>query len=378
MNDLETSLRDAFVTRAGAVPYDPAAYGAIVRRRERRRVTRLTQPAIALAATVALVGASVLVTRSSERHTVAVSGGPRRLIALRSFGSYADGSHRTDAVVLDSAGLTGPPVLHITNDTYDLRAVTAAGDGRTFYGTGVPRGLSGCRLALLRIDPEVGTTPIGWVSGWQPSVAVSRDGRQLAYASRLADPESCSETNTVAVSVRDLATGAERTWTGPTEGTRTPSELTWSPDGRTLAYEWGLTVGTLDTRQPGTAISPPRDRLDFSHSPKGALCSAETPAYLPTGELVVGWRCVGGGVSLQDVRVFDARRQLAGRLLFRLPTSAGPTWLALDPTGRYALAGLRPKHHSGAEDRIEVVYWNGKGRPKPVDTGDASMEFIAW
>jgi hypothetical protein len=111
---------------------------------------------------------------------------------------------------------------------------------------------------IFRVAADGGTPSEELVSGVSP--AVSPDGRKLAYAvaGPGADPASGERRCQNAVVVRDLRTGAERTWRYPD----TPdyamnlyqqaviTEIAWAPDSTRLAYTLsyeGDSVSILDT-----------------------------------------------------------------------------------------------------------------------------------
>jgi hypothetical protein len=108
---------------------------------------------------------------------------------------------------------------------------------------------------IYQVPADGHSAPVAILTGVSP--AVSPDGRKLAYAVATAKPgeeRHCQN----AVVVRDLQTGAERTWRYPdTPDFATPlyqdaviSEIDWAPDSTRLAYTLsyeGDSVSVLDT-----------------------------------------------------------------------------------------------------------------------------------
>jgi WD40 repeat protein len=133
-----------------------------------------------------------------------------------------------------------------------LQAVSLSPDrSQVFYSL-----VGDCGPATIYQVPADGhSAPVAISTGVSP--AVSPDGRKLAYA--VATPKPGEERHCQnAVVVRDLQTGAERTWRYPdTPDFATPlyqdavvSEIDWAPDSTRLAYTLsyeGDSVSVLDT-----------------------------------------------------------------------------------------------------------------------------------
>ncbi len=107
---------------------------------------------------------------------------------------------------------------------------------------------------IYRVPADGHSAAVVAFSGVSP--AVSPDGRKLAYA--VAAPSKTERHCQNAVVVRDLQTGAERTWRYPdTPDFATPlfqdaviSEIDWAPDSNRLAYTLsyeGDTISVLNT-----------------------------------------------------------------------------------------------------------------------------------
>lgn len=250
---------------------------------------------------------------------------PTALVAVRSTGEVALVDSATGTVVRVLAthqpGAVGAPAI-----TPDRRSVYYAVDPGC--GTG---GLH--RVALDgRSAPEL----VG--KGVAP--AVSPDGRSLAYA-RAAVAGGCPN----AVVVRDLTTGAERTWAYP-DGEEFRSALylegviariAWAPDSRRLAYTLsyeGDTVAVLDTVTHSdlgqtTEVVVPGGGGDSRH-----------PAWqASTGRLAV---VNSAFACCYDDNYDGPRRTLAVELPSRkvenvLAPGREPSWLDFDLTGRHLL-----------------------------------------
>jgi hypothetical protein len=107
---------------------------------------------------------------------------------------------------------------------------------------------------IYRVPSDGHSAAVAILTGASP--AVSPDGRKLAYA--VATPSQAERQCQNAVVVRDLQTGAERTWRYPdTPDYDTPlyrdaviSEIDWAPDSTRLAYTLsyeGESVSVLNT-----------------------------------------------------------------------------------------------------------------------------------
>jgi hypothetical protein len=108
--------------------------------------------------------------------------------------------------------------------------------------------------SIYQVPADGHAAAIAILTGASP--AVSPDGRKLAYA--VADPQAADRHCQNSVVVRDLQTGAERTWRYPdTPDYATPlyqdaviSEIEWAPDSTRLAYTLsyeGDSISVLDT-----------------------------------------------------------------------------------------------------------------------------------
>ena len=132
-----------------------------------------------------------------------------------------------------------------------LQSVTLTPDRREAYYSLV----GDCGAATIyRVPTDGSMSSVAILTGVSP--AVSPDGRKLAYA--VAAPSQEERHCQNAVVVRDLQTGAERTWRYPdTPDYATPlfqdaviSEIDWAPDSIRLAYTLsyeGDSVSVLNT-----------------------------------------------------------------------------------------------------------------------------------
>ncbi len=136
-----------------------------------------------------------------------------------------------------------------------LQSVTLTPDRSEVYYSLV----GDCGVATMyRVPADGHLSAVAILTGMSP--AVSPDGRRLAYAA--ATPSSAERHCQNAVVVRDLQTGAERTWRYPdTPDYATPlfqdaviSEIDWAPDSTRLAYTLsyeGDTISVLNTETDG-------------------------------------------------------------------------------------------------------------------------------
>ena len=134
-----------------------------------------------------------------------------------------------------------------------LQGVTLTPDrGEVFYSL-----VGDCAAATIyRVPADGHLSAVAMLTGMSP--AVSPDGRKLAYAAAVATPPQAERHCQNAIVVRDLQTGAERTWRYPdTPDYATPlfqdaviSEIDWAPDSTRLAYTLsyeGDTISVLNT-----------------------------------------------------------------------------------------------------------------------------------
>jgi hypothetical protein len=204
--------------------------------------------------------------------------------------------------------------------------------------------------------------------------AVSPDGKLLAYVAETRG-SAIRGVGPTGIVVRDLASGAQRTWVLPAADAYIPA-MNWSPDGRHLAVTTGAGPGpvtlVLDTTAPGRTLGAAR-RMP-----------------LPPGVSWAGYLTARTGVGVAEAGAYPALRtslievdvrtgQVIGPLttlrqgLSTMNSYDGPEGkIQPDPTGRYFLiTGSGPfeklpgETTSGADG--EIFLWTaGTRQPVPI------------
>jgi Tol biopolymer transport system component len=146
----------------------------------------------------------------------------------------------------------GKVIRYLTGAIGGTFSFTLSEDGDTVWFTDNDT----CQGGLHRV-PYRGGAAIkvsGAVNG--EGLTVSPDGSKIAY-----QPFSCPAPSSVAIAVLDLRTGQRRTWWSPSMK-ETLESMTWSSDGRHLAYvelsgtgEGRTRASLLDTASPGTSLA---------------------------------------------------------------------------------------------------------------------------
>ena len=371
MNDLEHALRDALDARATAVTTDPAAYGAVVRRRERRRLRRWTTLAVAgAAATAAVTGVVVLrpAPRADDAARQPLAPPPRVMAAV------------VDGRLVFSDPATGTPHRGFGGGpaTYDITSVTAS-DGRFYTGATRTTRAGACWSLLNRFTADVKARSISTtdVAGANPlrghitGVTVSPDGRSLAYAVKVAHPDGqCSARQEVRV--RDLATGAERTWTRDPEATiSTPVVTTprWAPDNRHLVLGGGFAV--LDTAAPATTYGlDDQDQVSIGRD----RCEVSARVYHPrTGTELVGTKCGFEHPELEGLYELGPDRRKTARLLFQSGGGENRVHaVSFDASGDHALVLI------GDIAGNALFRWDRDAGLRLVSARGDGVEQVAW
>lgn len=226
----------------------------------------------------------------------------------RTFASAAPGEPASFFALLDGRAVQEPTGDgNLIQDLGPAEAVAPATGGAWISrSTGTCRS----RVELRGSDRATGFDPHGAV----PELALSPDGRQLAYARTVADPiitedgDGCGSSDLI---VRDIARGTERIWSHST-GSGAISSLSWAADSTRVAFQTvvccdrSTTLYVLDTttnpvvisRLPERKIAPNRAALHdaFFHDPAfagnellvlGDFSGDVSAAGVPTGYAVV-------------------------------------------------------------------------------------------
>jgi peptidyl-prolyl cis-trans isomerase B (cyclophilin B) len=252
MTDLEELFQDAaaFAEQGEHAPSDPV--GQVARARVARRRRQWTMIGVPAAAAVAVVGIAVAASLLPLHHDGAVA--TRDASAPTAFVALVGGR----------AGTFDAEDGHRIRDFGPARAIATAPDGVwTSSGTG-------CRSVLRFfhagqssfLDAEV---PI---EGYVGALAISPQGRTLAFTVGRGKRGSSAglPCGTPDLIVRDARTGMQRTWDG-TADSGDISQLAWSADGTTLAFQTtvccdaSVTLHVLnvdDAMTPVTQVPSPR------------------------------------------------------------------------------------------------------------------------
>ena len=406
-----------------APPFAAIRARGLARRRRRRRATAVAAvltPVLSAATALAAVTAGGLLRppgtgpdadrpTPSTTVTPAPAGG-EHVVAMRDRGTL---------VVLPAANVTGP-ALHTYGGGPVPRTVAAAGDGATFY---VAESGPVCTATIFRLT-AAGTEKVADVDLDVHSLAVSRDGRSLAYvgqrptadarevaaAARAGAPVPCR--GETLLRVRDLGTGTERTWPRPS-GRRGNHDdvhgpihgLTWSPDGRHLAAYDALNSAVVEldiaARSPWAAAVLPHPVPPLPDSPPGERCTATGPEYLPDGELTALVKCVPRTRTSRTewfvrtrLAMYDPATRRTGRTIIAFPADVIPTWVTLDARGTRAFVGgvfrgayesippIGPGDVAGLDGLFtgaRVVYrWTAGGALGEIARGAGAPDRIWW
>lgn len=364
----------------------------VLRRRTRRRRMRWAGGTAAVAATVAVVLATVILPGSGR-----LRSGPPSVPAVpipAALGTWypgrwfaagklpaADagvaaapyvvtiargGENVTDALTGKVAGTAAPP------PGASFAGVAAAGDDHTFVLAA--RNGASVNFYEQRIGPAgrpgspvlVFALPARSV----PAFALSPDASLLAYAT----PGG--------IGVVSLATGAGRSWTA--DGGKAV-ELSWAGDS-TLAFTWAtisggqirsLTVRLLATTVPGTRLMAARQLVPVCANSTGLLCVAQGPVGTADGSKVfVIDRFNGTSNLVADVEEYSGQTRRTVFTTAALPGSAASNStcavLWSDPSGKQIAV------YCGRWLTIEDGQSRQASLAVPVSPSVAAGQLIAW
>jgi Tol biopolymer transport system component len=305
----------------GAEVARPPAPAAI---RRRSRARRWRRAAVAAATACALTGG--LVVAGTDRPPEPAE--PARPIGTAP-ASFLAGVGGRVAVVSTASGKV---IRYLTE--------TPAGQGQFFFALSEDRdtvwfsdvdvcGHSG----IYRVSYQGGAAVRVDRSANAEALTVSQDGSKLVYR-----PLGCHGSPSRAFAVLDLRTGTTRTWAYSQRG-EVLGPMTWSPDGRHLAYieffgsgELRTRAWLLDTTGPGRSLAASRPL-----PPPDKGCQIRGLAWQPgTGRLAISEACP---TSHQLVVVDGPGGKVRSRPL-RVDQSFGG--LNFDPSGRHLLYTTGP------------------------------------
>jgi hypothetical protein len=331
------------------------------RRRWRANGARVAAAALVVAAAVVAIWPGASGHAPGGRHRAAGSAAavaapmPPQIVVMDGYGRIEVVSSRTLRVIRTLATNAG-----IFQGPYTL---AASPSGLVFYD-----GLTGHGETVFSV-PLAGGPARAVAYGRTP--AISPDGKLLAYV---------AETFSVAhgeiltgIVVRDLASGAQRTWALPDPAAYIPA-MSWSPDGRHLAVTTAVlspVTVVLDTTAPGRTLGAAR-RLPL---PPGISWAGYLTARTGVGAVEAGaWPALRTSLVEVDVRTGQVIRPLT-TLRQGLPTGSGggPEGLIQpDPAGRYVLiTGTGPTEKIPGQTTTtangETFLWTaGTRQPMPI------------
>jgi hypothetical protein len=237
----------------------------------------------------------------------------------------------------------------------------------------------------VRIDDSGRVTDLSAVPGIGPSgpadLAATADGSKLAFPARrrFGPPARTPDGPPCEISIVLVATGERTVWQAESDGSI--SDLSFSADGRRLAYSWhgaGEGNGIRVTDLPGTAAGgvvtrPSRLAVPEQNSlgnlgqavisPDGSTLYVTAARYGPGGQPVTRL----AEISVADGQLLRIAYERQGADPANVIFGWGP--LAIDPSGQHALIA-----YSGNLARIELG--TGQFTELPMDENGAFD--IAW
>jgi hypothetical protein len=343
MHDEELRTRLQTLAEAGRVAPTASTLAAVRARRRRKVRNGLLLPLVAL---LALGGGAVRLLPESSRDVAATAPSTGPLVipptsdrpvrgpepaAFVAQIEHGPGDHRI-AVVASSSGrilrwVPGQAASGVLVIRPDLGAMYLPDDQL--------RATNPCGTSWTRVDLESGARrPAFGGQGGVTFPALSADGRYLAFfhGSPTGGSRSCRQE----LVVRDLATGRQRSWTVPDQGTYTLADLQWSPDSTRLAYlmwwdspsKGGLYVLALEGTSSVTQgrLLPP---------PGGDNCNLTFPRFRPgTGRLLALQQACGNQLVDFDVRTGKALATTP------IPLSAQLADVAVDRSGQHVILAV--------------------------------------
>jgi hypothetical protein len=293
MNTIEERLRAATRAAAGTVAPDSApplhlpsqpGHRLGLPRVPHRGWPRWAAPLAAAASVIAVVAASLAITSAAHHgQTGSAASGQATAAAGRIppfYLTFAGGQGGRQHLVSHSTATGAVLATILPPKPYgNFSLVTAAADDRTFVVAAEPwRAAPRTKFFLIRLDrsgrvQQLTALPIPQLPATElvSAIAISPDASKLAVAVEKAAPRN---TENPEIRVFTLATGSERTWVWPGHATITNNAdsgqpLSWSADGRTLAFQqWiagSIDIRLLDTTAPGNDLRSSKLILDFAH-----------------------------------------------------------------------------------------------------------------
>ncbi len=227
-------------------------------------------------------------------------------------------SHST--AVLDSGDASA---YYASFDEPYFSGLVVTPDGTALFYEVAPSSQSGAWQ--LRVANPTGGIPSSLRSGVLSPLAMSVDGRYLAYVEQSSTSES--------LVVRDVASGAERRYADSGAGNEITGPILFSPDGAELLY------------QQGYSVSRTYRRLSLV---TGASAALVLPDLFPQ---LLHWGASGIEALVWGNSEYRVHRLAAG-------TSVRVGALASASTGVYE--GFQWGHEAWSADGTRVAYWVGR------------------